>query len=105
MATTGRAASHGLCRPYFSIVSELQLWISLEAGWQLRHIFQGRQAQQEQDMPLGYGGRILCRVRLTAVTLALLQAAPGHAQGVGYLVPAFGKDKRQAGPGYECDIP
>ena len=56
-------------------------------------------------MPLGSGDRILCSVRLTAVLLSLLQAAPGHAQGVGYLVPAFGEGNGQAESEYKCDMP
>ncbi|MGF9758728.1 alginate lyase family protein [Microvirga sp. 0TCS3.31] len=56
-------------------------------------------------MPLGSGDPLLCSVRLTVVLLALLQAAPGHAQGVGYLVPSFGKDNGQAEPEYECEAP
>ncbi len=56
-------------------------------------------------MPLGSGDRVLCSVRITALLLALLQAGAGHAQGVGYLVPPFGKDKGQAQPEYKCEVP
>ncbi|MBD2749243.1 alginate lyase family protein [Microvirga sp. BT688] len=56
-------------------------------------------------MPLGSSDRVLCSVRLGAVLLALLQAAPGQAQGAGYLVPALGKDRGQAEPEYKCEMP
>lgn len=56
-------------------------------------------------MPLGSGDRVLCSLRLGVLLLALVQAAPGHAQGVGYLVPAFGKGNGQPEPAYECDAP
>ena len=56
-------------------------------------------------MPFGSGDRFLRGVGFTSILLALLQATPGHAQGVGYLVPAFGKDDGQAEPEYECDAP
>ncbi|MBF9198044.1 alginate lyase family protein [Microvirga terrestris] len=56
-------------------------------------------------MLLGSGDRVLCSVRMTAALLALLQATPGHAQRVGYLVPAVEKDNGQAAPEYECDAP
>ncbi|KFG67733.1 hypothetical protein JH26_20860 [Microvirga sp. BSC39] len=45
------------------------------------------------------------RVGLASILLALVQATPGQAQGVGYLVPAFVKDNGQADPEYECDAP
>lgn len=56
-------------------------------------------------MPLGSGDRFLRSVGFTSLLLALLQATPSHAQGVGYLVPAFGKDNGQAELEYECDAP
>src|SRR3712207_1237101 len=56
-------------------------------------------------MPLGFGHRVLCSVGLTAVLLALLQAAPSQAQGVGHFVPALGKDRGQPEPEYKCDVP
>lgn len=56
-------------------------------------------------MPLGFGNGLLRSIRIMAAFLALLQAAPGHAQGVGYLVPTFVKDNGQAQPEYECGVP
>ncbi|WP_201863811.1 alginate lyase family protein [Microvirga soli] len=56
-------------------------------------------------MPLSSVDWFLRSVGLTSVLLALLQAAPGHAQGVGYLVPALGGDKGQVEPEYKCDLP
>ena len=56
-------------------------------------------------MPLSSIDCFLRSVGLTTVLLVLLQAAPGHAQGVGYLVPVLGKDKGQAEPEYKCDLP
>jgi poly(beta-D-mannuronate) lyase len=56
-------------------------------------------------MPLGSGHRFLCSIGIAAVLLALLHAAPGHAQGVGYLVPAYVKDTGRAESEYECEMP
>jgi poly(beta-D-mannuronate) lyase len=57
-------------------------------------------------MPLKSDPRIISRrIGTTAVLLASLHAVPGHAQGIGYLVPAFMEASGQAAPEYECDAP